>query len=159
MTLNIVSMGKLKEDYLKACAAEYGKRIGAFAKLNIIELTPEKLPENPSAKLTEQALYKEAELILGKIPQSGYVCALCIEGRQITSEQFSVKLSEIVTAGNSDIYFIIGSSYGLSDRIKRIADLRLSVSEMTFPHQLFRIMLLEQLYRALSIQNNRKYHK
>lgn len=159
MTLNIVVMGKLKEEYLKAASMEYKKRIQAFAKVNITELVPEKLPENPSPKLTEQALYSEAGQILRKIPQSGYIVALCSEGKKLDSRGFSEKLSELSVQGKSDLYFVIGSSYGLSEKVKRTADMTLSMSDMTFPHQLARIMLLEQLYRALSIQNNKKYHK
>lgn len=159
MNFNIISMGKLKEDYLKAASAEYQKRIQAFGKINIVELVPARLPENPSPNQLEQALYDEAGQILRKIPQSGYIVALCPEGGRLTSERFANRLSELYVKGRNDFYFIIGSSYGLSEKVKRTADMTLSMSDMTFPHQLARIMLLEQLYRALTIQNNKKYNK
>lgn len=159
MNFNIISMGRLKEDYLKAASTEYQKRIQAFAKINIVELSPVKLPDNPSPNLLEQALYEEAGLILRKIPQAGYIVALCPEGSGMTSEKLADRLSALYVRGRNDFYFIIGSSYGLSEKVKRTADMTLSMSDMTFPHQLARIMLLEQLYRALTIQNNKKYNK
>ena len=145
MNINIIALGRLKEDYYKQLSAEYEKRLSAYCKLNIIEITPVK---------TTNALEKEAVLIKQKLPPKSYKVALCPEGTRLTSAAFAEKIS-----GLSDISFIIGSSEGLSEEIKNCADLRLSLSDMTFPHRLARIMLLEQLYRAFSIQNNKKYHK
>jgi len=149
MNVNIITLGKLKEDYLRQASAEYEKRLSAFCKLNITELEPVNSPVG--------ALEKEAKQIEARTPKS-FTIALCSEGKRLTSGQFAEKLTEISLSGKA-VSFIIGSSEGLADSVKSGADLKLSLSDMTFPHRLARIMLLEQLYRAFSIQNNRKYHK
>ncbi|WP_303162446.1 23S rRNA (pseudouridine(1915)-N(3))-methyltransferase RlmH [Ruminococcus champanellensis] len=146
MQVRLVTVGKLKEQYLREACAEYAKRIGRFAKLQILELEEARLPENPGEKEIAQALEAEASAI--EKACAGYVIALCIEGKQQKSQAFAGLLT-----------LVIGSSFGLAERIKRRADLRLSMSEMTFPHQLARVMLLEQLYRAFQIQAGGKYHK
>ena len=156
--INIIALASLKEKYLKDAAEEYIKRLSAYCDLKITELQPVRLPEKPSAAEINAALDREAELIAKKIPAGDLVTALCIEGKQLSSEEFADKIREQMNLGRG-VTFIIGSSCGLSDVIKRRADLKLSFSKMTFPHQLFRIMLLEQLYRAFKICSGGAYHK
>ena len=158
MLINIIALGKLKEKYLTDAVSEYTKRLSAFCKVQINELTPVILPENPSDAEIENALLKEASLIKSKM-QNGYTIAMCIEGKQISSEELASKISDIGVMGKSAINIIIGSSFGLHDSIKRESDFKLSFSKMTFPHQLARVMLLEQIYRAYTINNNKRYHK
>lgn len=157
--VNIVCLGRLKEKYLVSAVREYEKRLTPFCKGNIIELSPEKLSGNPSKEEISQALKKEGERIKDNIPKGSFVVALCIEGRQISSEELSEMVEELSLKGKSSITFIIGSSYGLSDEIKNISDCKLSMSKMTFPHQLARVMLLEQIYRSFMISSGGKYHK
>ena len=157
--VTIICLGKLKEKYLRDAGDEYSKRLSAFCKLNIIELTPEKLSDNPSQKEIDAALETEAKKITDKIPKGAYICSLCIEGKQISSEELSAEMENIGVSGKSNIVFIIGSSFGLSDTIKKMSNKKLSMSKMTFPHQLARIMLLEQVYRAVQISAGTKYHK
>ena len=159
MNIQIIALGKLKEKYLTDAVKEYEKRISAFAKFSITELDPERISENPSEAEINSALDAEAEKILPKIPRDSMIVAMCIEGKQCGSEAFAKKINEAAINGKSSIVFIIGSSHGLSEKIKKAAHLKMSMSEMTFPHQLARIMLSEQIYRALTIINNRKYHK
>lgn len=156
--VKIITLGKLKENYLKSASAEYEKRLSRFCDLKIIELQPVSLPENPSATQIDNALKTEAEMIEKKIPKDFFVSALCVEGKAISSEEFAERISNLSAFGKN-ICFIIGSSYGLSQSIKEKADLRLSLSKMTFPHQLFRIMLLEQIYRCFMINEGSTYHK
>jgi len=140
MDFTIISVGRLKESYFAAAVDEYVKRIGGFGKVKIVDL-------------------KDDSEILAKIPKNAYVFAMCIEGQQLSSEEFSQKLEKVYLSEKKGIYFIIGGSEGLPQEVKSIADMKLSFSKMTFPHRLAKIMLLEQVYRALSIQNNRSYHK
>ncbi|MEE1160657.1 MAG: 23S rRNA (pseudouridine(1915)-N(3))-methyltransferase RlmH [Acutalibacteraceae bacterium] len=156
--ITVIALASLKEKYLKDAAAEYIKRLGAYCDLKIIELDPVRLPEKPSDAEINSALEREAELILKKIPAGDYVVPLCIEGKQLSSEEFSGVLEQEMNIGRG-VTFIIGSSCGLADMVKRRADLRLSFSKMTFPHQLFRVMLLEQIYRAFKICSGGAYHK
>lgn len=164
-TLMIVSkvtflcMGRLKEAYWRDAVAEYTKRLGAFCKLQIIEIEPERLPDAPSDTQIAAALEREGEKILSKIPAGAAVVALCIEGKTMPSEALADFVARTAGSGSSHLVFVIGSSYGLSDTVKRAASLRLSMSEMTFPHQLARVMLLEQLYRAMKILGGGTYHK
>lgn len=158
MKITVISLASLKEKYLKEAADEYIKRLGAFCDLKIIELDPVRLPEKPSPAEISAALCREAKLIAKKIPAGDFVVPLCIEGKQFSSEEFAEMLEEKMNIGRG-VTFIIGSSCGLSDDIKRRADLRLSFSKMTFPHKLFRVMLLEQLYRAFKICWGGAYHK
>lgn len=159
INLTIISIGKLKEQYLRDASKEYEKRLSAFSKLNIIELTPERLSENPSEKEIEKALIQEGKAIIEKIPPNAFLTAMCIEGKQLSSTELSKKLDEAAVTGKSNAVFIIGGSFGLSEEVKQKCTLRLSMSKMTFPHQLARIMLLEQLYRASQISLGTKYHK
>ena len=156
--ITVIALASLKEKYLKDAAAEYIKRLSPYCNLKIIELDPVRLAENPSCAEINSALEREAELIVKKIPAGDYVVSLCIEGKQLSSEEFSGVLEEEMNIGRG-ITFIIGSSCGLADIIKRRADLRLSFSKMTFPHQLFRVILLEQIYRAFKICSGGAYHK
>ncbi len=157
--IKIICLGKLKEKYLRDACEEYIKRLGAFCKINIIELEPFRLPENPNEAQINAALEDEASRILAKTDAGSFLIPLCIEGKQFTSEEFSRRLDGIFVLGEGKPVFIIGSSHGLSEEIKKKAGIKLSMSEMTFPHQLARVMLLEQLYRAFMISKGRKYHK
>ncbi len=159
MTVNIICTGKLKEDYLRDACSEYVKRLGAFCKLNVIELKPAPLPDSPEPSQIEAALENEAERILAKAGKSGYIISLCIEGKQFSSEELSAEMEKLALNGDGTVSFIIGSSYGLSEKIKAQSKLKLSMSRMTFPHQLARVMLLEQIYRAFMISGKGKYHK
>ena len=157
--IKIIALGKLKEKYLREATEEYTKRISAYASLELCELEPTRLPEKPSEGEIERALSKEAELIRKKIPENAFVTAMCIEGKQFSSEEFSELLNLEISRGRGNLVFIIGSSHGLHEEIKRLAHTKLSFSKMTFPHQLFRIMLLEQLYRSFKIEEGSGYHK
>jgi 23S rRNA (pseudouridine1915-N3)-methyltransferase len=159
MNVTIIALGKLKEKYLRDAIDEYTKRISAYAKCDIIELNPVRLSENPSPAEIQNALSKEAEEIKKKIPNNSYVFSLCIEGKVKSSEDFAKSIKDATLNGKSNIVFIIGSSFGLSPEIKSLSDFKLSFSPMTFPHQLMRVMLLEQIYRAFQINTNGKYHK
>lgn len=157
--VDLIVLGRLKEPYLRDACAEYAKRLQAFCKLQTIELTPFRLPDDPSDAQIADALEREAAEIEKHIPSGAAVYALCIEGKTVSSEQFSAMLDRSAVDGSGTIVFVIGSSFGLSEHIKRRANVRLSMSPMTFPHQLARVMLLEQLYRAFQIRAGGKYHK
>ena len=159
MNITVIALGKLKEKYLTDAISEYAKRISAYGKLQIIELNPVRLSDNPSQTEIDNALSKEAEEIKKKIPNNSYVFSLCIEGKEKSSESFAKAINDAAINGKSNIVFINGSSFGLSPEIKTLSDFKLSFSPMTFPHQLMRVMLLEQIYRAFQINNNGKYHK
>lgn len=155
--INLITVGKLKEEYLRAAQAEYAKRLQAFCTLKITEIDECRLSDRPSEKEIQNALETEAKSILKYA--GGLIIPMCIEGKQMKSEMLSKKIEDTALSGCSEISFIIGSSYGLSDTVKNAAGLRLSMSEMTFPHQLARIMLLEQIYRAFMISAGKSYHK
>ena len=159
ININFIVLGKLKEKYMKDFSAEYEKRLSGYCKLTVTELEPVKLSDNPSEQEIKNALAKETQMIKVKIPKNSFVFSMCIEGKQMSSEELSKKLEDIALSGKNNITFIIGSSFGLSDEIKQMSDYKFSMSKMTFPHKLARIMLIEQVYRALSITNNAKYHK
>lgn len=156
--IKIIALGRLKEKYLRDAADEYIKRLRSYCDLEIIELNPVKLSDNPSEKEIESALKTEAEMIFKKIPQNSKITALCVEGKAVSSEKFSQSINSAAFDG-APMCFLIGSSYGLSEELKKMAHNRLSMSEMTFPHQLFRVMLLEQIYRAFKIIEGSTYHK
>ena len=156
--LKIITLGKLKEKYLRDAEAEYLKRLSAYAKCELIELEPVRLSENPSANEIEKALLAEAELIKKKIPENSFVTTMCIEGKQYTSEEMSSLIFKGAQISGTLVY-IIGSSFGLHDSVKNLSNVKLSFSKMTFPHQLFRIMLLEQIYRGFKIEEGSRYHK
>ena len=157
LNVKIITIGKLKEKYLKDACTEYAKRLSRFCRLEITELDEYRLPDAPSKAEIEKALDAEGEAIKKQL--SGYIIAMCIEGKQLSSVKLSEKLGQIPLSGKSSVSFVIGSSFGLSDKIKSCADLKLSMSEMTFPHQLARVMLLEQIYRGFQILSGGKYHK
>ncbi len=159
MNVSLIVLGKLKEKYMKDFSAEYEKRLSAYCKFSVVELEPVKLSDNPSAQEIENALHKETEMIKSKIPKNSYIFSMCIEGKQMASEEFARKIEDIALSGKSNIVFIIGSSFGLSNDIKGMSDYKFSMSKMTFPHKLARIMVTEQIYRGFSILNNGKYHK
>lgn len=159
ISVNIICVGKLKEKYLRDASAEYIKRLTAFCKLNIIEIAPYALPDSPTQAQIDAGLEAEGKQILSKIQNGAYVYAMCIEGKQRSSEALSAEFDKLSVFGESNLTFIIGGSFGLSDDVKARADAKLSMSEMTFPHQLARIMLLEQIYRAFQISTGGKYHK
>ncbi|MBQ6897353.1 MAG: 23S rRNA (pseudouridine(1915)-N(3))-methyltransferase RlmH [Clostridia bacterium] len=158
-TVTIISVGKLKDAFFEMASDEYLKRLKAFAKVNVIEIKAGVLPECPSENEINTVLEKEAEEILKKIPQSAKVVSLCIEGKLYSSEDMARLLADTALSGTSHIVFIIGGSYGLSERIKARTSVRLSMSKMTFPHRLARIMLLEQIYRGYKINAGESYHK
>lgn len=159
MNVQLIVLGKLKEKYMKDFAGEYEKRLSAYCKMSVVELEPVKLSDNPSQSEIDNALTKETKMIKDKIPKNSYVFSMCIEGKQMSSEELSQKLEAIALSGKNNVVFIIGSSFGLSDEIKQMSDFKFSMSKMTFPHKLARIMLTEQIYRGFSISNNGKYHK
>lgn len=158
-SITLIAMGKLKEQFYLAAASEYEKRLKGFCQFSLIELPEHRLPENPSAAEITAGLEKEAELILSKIPKGAWFCVMTPEGKQLTSESLAQKIKEVKLSGKSSACFLIGSSFGIAPKVKARADLKLSMSTMTFPHHMARIMVLEQLYRAESIQAGSKYHK
>lgn len=159
LNITIIAIGKLKEQYLRDASAEYTKRLSTLCKLTIVELPAEKLSDNPSQKEILNALMAEGKKIIEKIPKGSRVYAMCIEGKQRSSEELSLELDTAAANGISSVTFIIGGSFGLSDDVKALSSHRLSMSRMTFPHQIARIMLLEQIYRSLQISIGTKYHK
>lgn len=157
LNIKIITVGKLKEKYLRDACEEYLKRLKRFGSVSVIELDEYRLSDNPSEKEIDKALEIEGNNILKET--KGYLIAMCIEGEQLSSVKLAEKISQISVEGQSTISFIIGSSFGISENVKKEADFKLSMSKMTFPHQLARVMLLEQVYRAFQINNNGKYHK
>lgn len=159
MNVNFIAMGKLKESYYREACAEYLKRMGAFATAKVFEPAPVDLPQDPNRTQIDKALDQEAVRIRENIKPASFTIAMCIEGKTLSSEQLADKLQDIANRGISTVNFVVGSSFGLSEELKRSADFRMSMSPMTFPHSLARVMLFEQVYRAYSIINNSKYHK
>lgn len=158
MNINIICAGKIKEKYFTAAIAEYSKRMSRFAKFSITELPDEKIPDNASEKEENAIKDKEGKAMLSKIKDSDYVIAMCIEGKQLDSVELSEKIEKI-SMSSSSIVFVIGGSLGLSNEVKKRADLRLSFGKITLPHQLMRVVLCEQIYRAFKISRNETYHK
>ncbi|OEF99656.1 23S rRNA (pseudouridine(1915)-N(3))-methyltransferase RlmH [Vulcanibacillus modesticaldus] len=159
MRITVISVGKIKEKYIVQGIAEYKKRLSPYAKLQIIEVADEKAPENLSEAEMQQIKQKEGERILQHIDQNQYVIALAIEGEMWSSEKLAKELDKLTTYGNSNIVFVIGGSLGLSKKVYDRANGLLSFSKMTFPHQLMRLILLEQIYRAFKINRGEPYHK
>ncbi len=157
--LTLIAVGKLKETFYRTAAAEYEKRLRAYGGIKLIELPEVRLPERPSQAQIQAALKKEADAVRQRLPKGGWLCVLTPEGKLLSSEQLAAKLDAVRTGGRSELVFLIGSSFGLDPELKRQGDLLLSMSPMTFPHHLARIMLLEQLYRAEGILSGSKYHK
>lgn len=158
-TINLIYVGNIRENYLLAAVAEYEKRLSAYCRLVCTEIKEEKLPDDPSQAQTEAAMKKEGERILAVLPQKSKKIALCVEGKQLSSEEFSSLIKNAENSGFSQISFIIGGAFGLSDEVKKVCDFRLSLSKMTFTHRFARILLLEQIYRAENIAAGGKYHK
>ena len=156
--VNFLTLGTLKESYWREAAAEYEKRLGAFCRFEMIQLKEERLSETPSEGEIRRALEKEGERILAQIPPKAYRVAMCVEGKQLSSEALAEKLGEIAET-HGEVCLIIGSSFGLADSVKNACHLRMSVSKLTFPHQLMRVLLLEAVYRGLNIQKGTRYHK
>ncbi|WP_294823647.1 23S rRNA (pseudouridine(1915)-N(3))-methyltransferase RlmH [uncultured Eubacterium sp.] len=159
MKVTVIAVGKLKEKYLRDACEEYLKRLGTYSKVSVVEVNEERCSDNPSGTEIENVKQKEGQRIIAKIPKGSFVMPMCIEGTQFSSEDFAKKIEVTAVAGNSDITFIIGGSFGLSDEVKSLGKLKLSFGKLTLPHQLMRVVLLEQIYRAFSILNNSKYHK
>ncbi len=159
MKITIAAVGKLKEKYLKEAISEYSKRLSRFAEVEIIEVDDEYAPDSLSEAQESQVKKKEAEKILKRVKQGSYVILLDLAGEQTTSSAFSAKIENIMLSGNSHITFIIGGSLGLDQSLISIADYRLCLSKMTYPHQLARVILMEQVYRAFKIIKNETYHK
>ena len=159
LNIRLICVGKLKERFYAEAGAEYAKRLGAFCRLEVIELAEERLGENPSAAELEAALNREAEQIEKKLLKDGTIVCLCVEGGQMDSEAFAGLLTRTENSGRPRLSFVIGGSFGLAQKLKDRADLRLSMSKMTFPHHLARVMLLEQVYRGFQIKEGSRYHK
>lgn len=157
--ITLLVMGKLKEKFYLSAAAEYEKRLKGYCSFKIVELPEFRLPENPSPAEIQTGLEKEADLIFSKIPKGAWFCVLTPEGKIISSEDLADKMRDVKNSGKSSACFLIGSSFGMAQRVKDKADFKLSMGKMTFPHHLARIMVLEQLYRAEAIQAGSKYHK
>lgn len=159
ISVKLICVGKMKEKYYISAFEEYRKRLGAFCKFELVELTEQRLSDSPSEKETSAALEKEAAEIEKQIPAGAAVTALCIEGNLKSSTELASQVEKWTNAGKSKLCFIIGGSCGMSERIKQSADLKLSMSKMTFPHHLARVMVIEQIYRAFTIIDGSKYHK
>lgn len=157
--IHIICVGKLKEKFYIEAVQEYSKRLSGYCKLNLVELPEERLPDKPTQAQIDAALSKEGEAISNRIPKGAVVVALCVEGKQQSSEALARQLSTWMVGGNSQIVFLIGGSYGMTPTVKAKAQLKLSLSLMTLPHHLARVMLLEQVYRAFKIQEGSSYHK
>lgn len=159
MNIHVICVGKLKENFYAEAACEYQKRLSAFCKLQIIELPEERLPQNPSQAQIDAALSKEADAIRTKMPRGANVVALCIEGKERSSQELAGLFREWETGPDKALVFLVGGSFGLDGGLKQEARVRLSMSPMTFPHHLARVMLLEQIYRAFQINAGSPYHK
>lgn len=159
MRITIVAIGKLKEKYWRDAVNEYSKRLTRFCNVSIIEVQEEYCPDNPSDSIIEKVKAKEGEKILKKIKDDSYVIVLDVKGKQMTSEAFADIFQSQVNRGKSSFVFIIGGSYGLSKEVVARGNFVLSMSDMTFPHQMARVIILEQIYRAFKINNNETYHK
>ena len=157
-TIRFITIGTLKEDYLREAVKEYEKRLSGFCHVEQVNLKEAKLPNDPSDGDIRRALAEEAKAIFAAMPERSYKIAMCVEGKQFSSEELAAKLDSAFSASN-ELCFIIGSSHGLDDSVKAAADLKLSVSKMTFPHQLMRVLLLEGVYRCMNIIKGTKYHK
>lgn len=158
-TVTLICVGKLKEKFYLAAAAEYEKRLAGFCRFHLVELPATRLPDRPGQAQIDQALEREAELILDKIPKGSALIPLCIEGEPLTSPQLAERMERWAVQGQSALTFVIGGSYGLHPKVKERGVFRLSMSPMTFPHHLARIMVLEQIYRGFQIQAGTRYHK
>ena len=157
--VTIIAVGRLKEKFYTDAMAEYKKRLSAYCKFDVIEVKDEKTPDNPSEAEKNAVLDREAQRIIEKIPKGAKVISLCVEGKQMPSEKFAKLISDEAVSGTDKLAFVIGGSMGLSQKVKDMSQLKLSFSEMTFPHMLMRVILAEQIYRAYTIIEGKTYHK
>lgn len=158
MRITIACVGKIKEKYLDAGIAEFTKRLAPFCKLEIMAINEERMPDDPSPAMKQQVLEKETQRLIAIIPENSYVILLDVIGRQLSSPELAAKLDSLALAGNSHITFVIGGAFGYTDALRKRADLALSFSKMTFTHQMIRLLLIEQIYRAFKISRGEKYH-
>ncbi len=158
MQITIACVGKIKEKYLQAGIDEYVKRLGPFCKLNIVSINEEKMPDNPSEAQKEQVLIKETQRLINIIPHNSYVIALDVIGEAITSPGLASKIEKLGVQGTGHITFVIGGAYGYTDELRQLAKDRISFSKLTFTHQIIRMLLVEQIYRAYKISTGQKYH-
>ena len=159
LKVEIAAIGKLKESYLREACAEYSKRLGAYCQFTVTELKEYRLPDDPSPAQIEKCLEEEGSQILARLGKDSCLVSMCIEGKELSSPELSKKIQEFALGGASHLVFAIGGSHGLSQAVKQKSKLRLSMSPMTFPHQLARVMLMEQIYRGFTIAAGSKYHK
>lgn len=159
MKITVLTVGKIKEKFFRDAVAEYEKRLSRYCSLSVVEVADEPTPDKCSEALKTQILEKEGERLLSKMPGNAYRVILDVKGKAVSSEELSAKLGDAAVSGVSHMAFVIGGSLGLSDQIKKSADLTISFSKMTFPHQLMRVVLLEQIYRSYRIMNHEPYHK
>lgn len=159
MNIKLVCVGKMKEKHYISAFAEYSRRLGAFCRFEAVELPERRLSELPSEGEIRAALESEAQAIMQSIPRDAFVIAMCVEGKQLDSEELAELFAQKALSGRTKLCFVVGGSFGLADSVKQAAGLRLSMSRMTFPHHLARVMLAEQIYRAFTINGGRKYHK
>lgn len=158
LTINVICVGKLKEKYLRDAIAEYSKRLSKYCKLNIIELSDEKVPDKINESIEKEIKEKECKKIIAQIPKNSYIMALDLTGKQYTSEEFSEKI-ENITMEKSNLTFIIGGTLGMNSELLNMCDSKICFSKMTFPHQLIRVFLLEQIFRGFKILSNETYHR
>lgn len=158
MKITIACVGKIKEKYLTAGIDEYSKRLTPFCKLETIAINEEKMPEDPTPALKEQVLEKETQRLIAIIPENSYVVLLDVVGKQLSSPELAAKIDALTLAGKSHLTFVIGGAFGYTDALRRRADFAISFSKMTFTHQMIRLLLVEQIYRAFKISRGEKYH-
>lgn len=158
MKITIVTAGKIKEKYLTAGINEFLKRLGPFANVKIVEINEEKMKDNPSEAEKQQTLQQEGQRLLRQVPEGSYLFVLDVYGQQLSSEKLAAKLDRLALQGRSNITFLIGGAFGLSEEVRQAADFRLSFSPMTFTHQMIRLLLVEQIYRCFKINRGEKYH-
>lgn len=158
MKINIVTAGKIKEKYLTAGINEFLKRLGPFANVKIIEINEEKMKDNPSEAEKQQTLAQEGQRLLKQVPEGSYLIVLDVYGKELSSEELAAKIDSLGLSGKSNITFLIGGAFGLSSEVRSAADMLLSFSKMTFTHQMVRLLLVEQIYRAFKINRGEKYH-
>ena len=158
MKITVVTAGKIKEKYLTAGINEFLKRLGPFANVKIVEINEEKMKDNPSEAEKQQTLQQEGQRLLRQVPEGSYLFVLDVYGQQLSSEKLAAKLDSLAFQGRSNITFLIGGAFGLSEEVRQAADFRLSFSPMTFTHQMIRLLLVEQIYRCFKINRGEKYH-
>lgn len=159
LNIKLICVGKLREKFYIDAFSEYSRRLGAYCRFECLELTETKLGDNPSDKEISAALEKEAADINKSIPKDAYVIAMCVGAKQLKSEELAAKINSLAVSGRGKICFLIGGSFGMAESVKQRADMRLGMSEMTFPHHLARVMLAEQIYRSFKINEGSRYHK